>query len=93
MFVAGLGVDALLEIFGKPFWESVLLPESGKSDVSDELLDFVSRANWFGSSAVPAILSEQAGRLNAENAAMLTVKNLLNNLVITILLRLSCERE
>jgi hypothetical protein len=38
-------------------------------------------------------LSEQANEQKTAKAVALAVKNLLNNLVITILLRLSCERE
>ena len=76
-------VSLLLKIVECPFAVSEI----------EELLDPSPLAIWFGSSAVPAILSEQAERLSAEKAATLTVKNLLNNLVITILLRLSCERE
>ena len=60
---------------------------------SAELLDSVPWAIWFGSSAVPAILSEQAERLSAEKAATHIVKNLLNNLVIAVLLSLFGERE
>jgi len=69
------------------------LEVSGIRIRSDELLDSSPKAHWFGSSAVPAILSEQANEQKTAKAVALAVKNLLNNLVITILLRLSCERE
>ena len=85
--MVGDGTDELLERSGRLFGFSDELLDSA------ELLDSVPWAIWFCSSAVPAILSEQAERLNAENAATHIVKSLLNNLVITILLRLSCERE
>ena len=82
MFIVGDGTDESLERSRRPFGVSEELLNFA------ELLDSVPWAIWFGSSAVPAILSEQAERLNAENAATHIVKNLLNNLVI-----LSCERE
>jgi hypothetical protein len=87
IFVVGDGTDELLERSGRPFGFSDELLDSA------ELLDSVPWAIWFGSSAVPAILSEQAERLSAEKAATLIVKNLLNNLVIAVLLSLFGERE
>ena len=50
-------------------------------------------ALWFGSSAVPAILSEQANEQSTASAAAFVVKNFLNSLVISVLPCLSCEWE
>ena len=72
----------LLEYDGLSFGASI------SSDEEESLL-----ANWFGSSAVPATLSEQANEQNTAIAVVLTVENFLNRLIIAVLLDFPRERE